>query len=253
MQPAGAERAAEFEQVALEVARRAAALVLTGFGRPHAVRVKDGNEPVTEWDVSSEELVRRELARLTPEIPVVGEELGGGSAEVLGAPLTWYCDPIDGTVNFMRGNPFFAVSIGVSAGAAPLAGAVVAPALGIEWHGNVVSGSQRNGERCSVSSTADISQAVVSVGNLQSLERLAPRVRALRFAGSAAIELCMVGDGTYDAYWSPALQPWDTCAAAAIVLGAGGTWERRMIAGAARDFGCNRALYATIAATLGSG
>jgi myo-inositol-1(or 4)-monophosphatase len=239
----GTADAAELARIALEVARESAELVLKGFRGPQSVSLKAGNEPVTEFDLRSEELIRSRLARLTPAIPVVGEELGGAgqSAELEPQALTWYCDPIDGTVNFMRGHPYFAVSLGVARGTTPIAGAVVAPALGIEWYGTS-SASQRNGLVCAVSQTPSLEQAIVSVGSIEQAQLLVGRVRGFRLCGSAAIELCMVADGTYDVYWSPALNAWDICAGGAILLGAGGRWQRRGAPGPQSDLGCSPSL-----------
>jgi myo-inositol-1(or 4)-monophosphatase len=245
-----AAEAAELGRVALEVAREASKLVLTGYRGRHSISIKPGNEPVTEFDLRSEELIRSRLARLTPEIAVVGEELGSGGRSTGGeAALTWYCDPIDGTVNFMRGHPYFAVSLGVARGSTPIAGAVVAPALDVEWYGTSAA-SQRNGVACRVSETASLDQAIVSVGSLEQAQQLVGRVRGFRLCGSAAIELCMVADGTYDVYWSPALNPWDICAGGAILLGAGGHWQRRGASRPLTDLGCAQSLFPALDALL---
>jgi myo-inositol-1(or 4)-monophosphatase len=249
MLSADASEAAELERVALEVAREASKLVLTGYRGRHSVSIKPGNEPVTEFDLRSEELIRARLAQLTPHIPVVGEELGGASGSPDAAALTWYCDPIDGTVNFMRGHPYFAVSLGVARGSTPIAGAVVAPALDIEWHGTSTA-SRRNGVPCRVSETASLEQGIVSVGSLEQVQQLVGRVRGFRLCGSAAIELCMVADGTYDVYWSPALNPWDICAGGALLLGAGGHWQRRGAPGPLTDLGCSQRLFPALDALL---
>jgi myo-inositol-1(or 4)-monophosphatase len=251
MQSPSTRDATELEHIALEVAREAANLVIQGFRGRHSVSLKAGNEPVTEFDLRSEEHIRSRLAELTPEIPVVGEELGnaGRNPTNEASPLTWYCDPIDGTVNFMRGHPYFAVSLGVARGGHPLAGAVVAPALGIEWYGTS-HGSRRNGVVCQVSNTDRLDQAIVSVGSLEQVQPLVGRVRGFRLCGSAAIELCMVADGTYDVYWSPALNPWDICAGSAILLGAEGRWQRRGAPGPLTDLGCGPNLFEGLDALL---
>jgi myo-inositol-1(or 4)-monophosphatase len=221
--------ALHLSKVALQVATEASRLVLESFRKQHQVRLKSGGEPVTEVDERSEALVRERLRELTPDIPVVGEEAGGKG----GRELTWYCDPIDGTVNFMRGHPHFAVSLGLADAGGPIAGAVVAPALRLWWRGSVGDRAFRNEAPCLTSDTSDLAEALVTTGlptrastlvgsRLDLLGRIATRVRDVRRCGSAAIELCMVADGTYDAYVSPRLNPWDTCAGAAILLAAGG-------------------------------
>ncbi len=251
MNSVDASEAAQLERVALEVAREASKLVLTGYRGRHSVSFKPGNEPVTEFDLRSEELIRKRLDQLTPHIPVVGEELGSGGRSDAGGEttLTWYCDPIDGTVNFMRGHPYFAVSLGVARGSTPIAGAVVAPALDIEWHGTSTA-SRRNGIPCRVSDTSSLEQAIVSVGSPDQVQQLVGRVRGFRLCGSAAIELCMVADGTYDVYWSPALNPWDICAGGALLLGAGGHWQRRGAPGSLTDLGCGQRLFSALDAFL---
>lgn len=247
----------DLSKIALQVATEASRLVLSGFRQSPVVSYKAGQEPYTQYDLQSEELVRRRLADLTPEIPVVGEEQGGQAA----GALTWYCDPIDGTVNFMRGHPFFAVSLGVSHNGVPLAGAVVAPALRMWWRGSTDDRAYRSELPCEVSKTHELEHAVITTGlpvrgrspedsGLELLSRVSPCVRDLRRCGSAAIELCMVADGSYDAYFTRALSAWDTTAGAAILLAAGGRWEPWPQAGQAYELGCNAALYGALTERL---
>jgi len=240
----------ELSKLALQVATEASRLILAGFRHDSTVTIKADQTPVTQYDLQSEQLIRDRLASLTPEIPVVGEEQGGQAA----TELTWYCDPIDGTINFMRGHPFFAVSLGVLRQGQPFAGAVVAPALRLWWRGSVDDRAYRCETPCSVSTTPDLAQAVVTSGlpvrgkpvsaaGLPLLSQLTPYVRDVRRCGSAAIELCMVADGTYDAYLTRALSPWDTCAGAAILLAAGGRWQAWSEGGGAYELGCNTSIY----------
>jgi myo-inositol-1(or 4)-monophosphatase len=247
----------ELSKIALQVATEASRLVLGGFRQQQHVSYKAGQEPVTEYDVKSEELIRQRLAELTPEIPVVGEEQGGQAS----TELTWYCDPIDGTINFMRGHPFFAVSLGVQKGGVPFAGAVVAPALRLWWRGSVDDRAYRTEAPCLVSDTAEFGHAVITSGlpargrpsevsGMDLLTQITPLVRDVRRCGSAAIELCMVADGTYDVYLTRALSPWDTCAGAAILLAAGGRWQPWNTSGRAYELGTNAALHESFVARL---
>jgi myo-inositol-1(or 4)-monophosphatase len=239
----------DLSKIALQVATEASRLVLSGFRQNPTVSYKAHEEPYTEFDVQSEQLIRGRLAELTPQIPVVGEEQGGQAQ----GELTWYCDPIDGTVNFMRGQPFFAVSLGVTRQGVPFAGAVVAPALRMWWRGSTDDRAFRSEAPCVVSTTDELGKAVITTGlplrgrapeasGVDLITRLSPHVRDIRRCGSAAIELCMVADGTYDAYFTHALSPWDTVAGAAILLAAGGVFEPWAHAGEAYELGCNMAL-----------
>lgn len=222
----------ELAQVALEVATEAGELVLEGWrSAPDVERKGSYADLVTKWDLASEKLIRELLGKRTPELAIVGEEQGGTPSE---AP-TWYCDPIDGTVNFAHGHPCFSISIGVLERGLPVAGAVVAPALATAWHGAVGHGAKRNGQPCYVSRNAELSDSLLATGfspvmrrsgapedNLDAFCRVMPRVRDIRRCGSAALDLCLVADGTYDAYWERRLSPWDTVAGAALVRAAGG-------------------------------
>jgi len=220
----------QLAQVALDTAREAGALALSGFRRKMSVSEKGVHDLVTEFDFASERLIRERLAQATPLIPVVGEEEGGdrGSARV------WYLDPIDGTTNFAHGHPIWCVSVGVMEGNVPVAGAVVAPAIGVEWVGAVGGSARRNGEPIRVSATDDLERALIATGfprrrehepenNFPAFARVKKVCQGVRRCGAAAMDLCWVADGSYDAYWERGLHPWDLAAGAAIVLAAGGT------------------------------
>jgi myo-inositol-1(or 4)-monophosphatase len=91
----------------------------------------------------------------------------------------------------------------------------------------------RNDAPCAVSATTDLVSAMLATGfpydvhssaddNLLSFATLLKRVRAIRRCGAAAMDLCHVAEGTFDAYWERKLKPWDLAAGAAIVIAAGG-------------------------------
>jgi myo-inositol-1(or 4)-monophosphatase len=227
------KEAAQFAAIALEVAREAGDLAVLGYRRPKVVSEKivaNGDfDLVTEFDMASEELVRRRLREKTPGIAVVAEE-GGGEP---GVGATWYVDPIDGTRNYASGHPFWCVSIGLSVGGSCVAGAVVAPTLGAWWRGSSGAPTVRDGELCKVNDTVTMERALVATGfpfdrrtssdnNLAAFAALELRVLDLRRCGSAALDLAFVADGTYGGYWEPRLSPWDLAAGICIVEGAGG-------------------------------
>lgn len=223
------ERLDELTRIALDVAEEAAVLVSQAYRTAVHADEKARSDLVTRHDLESEQLIRARLRERTPELPVVGEEEGGHAD---GA--TWFCDPIDGTTNFVHGHPFFCVSLGLLDGARPLLGAVVAPALDVRWYGAVGRGAFRNGQPCKVSDRSALSNALLATGfhprsqgspphdNLGSFATILPATRGIRRCGSAAIDACMVADGTYDAYWERLLNTWDIAGGAAITLAAGG-------------------------------
>ena len=225
-----------YASLALEVATEAAALLLRGYRSHPTPTEKARRDLVTEFDLQSEALIVERLSAATPLLGLVAEERGGEKKA-----LSWFCDPLDGTTNFVHGHPFWAVSIGLLHDGAPLAGAVVAPALGLSWQGFRGGPAKRAAlaqnlpdEICRVSETSELEQALVATGfppdrrsapenNLDAFARVKKVVRGVRRCGSAAVDMCLVADGTYDAYWERRLNGWDLAAGAAVLLSAGGT------------------------------
>lgn len=231
LDPETLEGREELLQIALEAARDAAHLVYAGWRRHPVAEHKGAIDLVTSYDRESEHFLRERLSARTP-FPIVGEEAGGQRAKGESAP-TWYVDPIDGTTNFVHGHPFFCVSVGLLIGTRPLLGAVVAPALATEWVGALGLGAKRAGQACAVSHVASFTDALLATGfpydrvtsddnNFDAFVAIKKRVQAVRRCGSAALDLCLVADGTYDGYWERKLKSWDLAAGAAIVRAAGG-------------------------------
>jgi myo-inositol-1(or 4)-monophosphatase len=227
--PRGELSAEGYASLALEVATEASKLLLAGYRKRPTPTEKARRDLVTEFDLRSEALIVSRLSAATPELGLVAEE-GGGVQK----PLSWFCDPLDGTTNFVHGHPFWAVSIGLLEQGRPVAGAVVAPALGLSWQGFEGGSASRSGEICHVSETSELEEALVATGfppdrqtapanNLDTFVRVKKVVRGVRRCGSAALDMCLVADGTYDAYWERRLNPWDLAAGAAVLRSAGGT------------------------------
>ncbi|MGD0678865.1 MAG: inositol monophosphatase family protein [Polyangiaceae bacterium] len=216
--------------LALDAARAAGVLAHRGFRNHPAPTHKGRIDLVTQFDLDSEALLREKLR--VSSFPVVGEERGGDQATDPRAP-TWYVDPIDGTTNFVHGHPFWCVSVGLTVGGRPVLGAVVAPSLGIEWTGAVGDASLRAGQKCRVSEVSKLDDALLATGfpydrhtsqdnNFDAFVTIKKKCQAIRRCGSAAIDLCLVADGTYDGYWEKKVRPWDVAGGSAIVLAAGG-------------------------------
>ncbi len=219
----------QWAELSLLVAREAGQLARVGWRSRPRVFHKGVADLVTEYDLASERLIRERLAQLAPGLDIVGEEEGGSAR----SGTAWYCDPIDGTTNFAHGHPFWAVSVALVEGGQPLVGAVVAPCLDLEWvgWGGV---ARRNGVDCRVSVTGSLADSLCATGfprdmgkaaetNIAAFERTTRATRGVRRCGSAAIDLCLVADGTYDGYWEHALGAWDVAAGIAIIRAAGGT------------------------------
>src|SRR4051794_18873952 len=159
-----------YASLALEVAIEAGKLLMGGYRKHPTPTEKGRRDLVTEFDLKSEALIVARLSAATPELGLIAEE-GGGEQK----PLTWFCDPLDGTTNFVHGHPFWAVSIGLLEQGQPVAGAVVAPALGLTWtafqggpahrfESGAAAGSRPVSEICRVSETSELEQALVATG-----------------------------------------------------------------------------------------
>jgi myo-inositol-1(or 4)-monophosphatase len=241
-----AKERADFAQIALLVAEEAAILVSSGFRSRPTISRKGQHDLVTEYDRASEQLLVQRLGSLSPGLPVVGEEQTS-ARDVEGRPgLVWYVDPIDGTTNFVHGHPFWCVAVGLMEDDRPVAGAVVAPMIGVQWTGwvspsragaappTIPGAAFRNGKPCAVSAATHLGDSLLATGfptvrdkepdnNFASFMALKRAAQAVRRCGSAAMDLAMVADGTYEGYWERRLHSWDMAAASAVLLGAGGT------------------------------
>lgn len=215
--------------VAEEVAREAGKLVMEGWRAGGEISRKGRFDLLTEYDLRSERLIRERLQSEFPSHRIIGEE----DAESGEGELVWYVDPIDGTTNFAHGHFFFAMSLALYRGSEGLTGVVHAPALGVTWKAAKDVGAFRNDQPCAVSTRTELEEAVCATGfpydrwstpdnNHSELQLFLRRARGIRRCGSAAIDLCLVADGTYDIYWEQALNAWDMCAGALLVREAGG-------------------------------
>jgi myo-inositol-1(or 4)-monophosphatase len=221
------------KSVAVQVATEAAGLVREAWdgmaaGRSVEVGTKSADtDVVTAVDHESEHLVRARLAELRPGEPVLGEE-GGGTA---GDGVTWVVDPIDGTVNFLYGLPWFAVSVAAQVGGVSVAGAVVEPVSGRVWSAARGHGAWLGERRLAVSAPTRLELTLVGTGFAYAAERrarqarfaaeLVGRVRDIRRNGAASLDLCAVAAGWLDAYLEHGLHRWDWAAGALIAAEAG--------------------------------
>ncbi|MBO0610672.1 inositol monophosphatase [Myceligenerans salitolerans] len=235
--PAGADiDIASLRALAERLATTAGALVRDG--RPATVEVaatkSTGTDPVTEMDRASEDLLRGILAEERPDDAILGEE-GDDVAGTSG--LTWVVDPIDGTVNYLYGVAGWAVSVAVVAGPPDpaawtiLAGAVHSVPQDTTWSAGLGQGATRDGEPIGVSRPASLGECLVGTGFGYDADRRAaqavvlthvlPQVRDIRRLGSAAIDLCLLAQGSIDLYYERGLNPWDMAAGALVATEAG--------------------------------
>lgn len=215
----------------LEMVPELGAMARAGFRDPGAVTFKRPGQPVTSVDTAIEAEARRRLAVRFPGHAIEGEE-GGGEPRA-GIP-TWHIDPIDGTMNFVRGIPFFSVSIGVSMDGRVLAGAVLDPLRDELFHA-VRGGGAWLGERAIRSAPIDeLADAAISMqtaasgeylkrdGFLRELHRRSQKTRKL---GSIALEMAYVACGRMNLLLAGKGRPqawWDIAGGWILIEEAGG-------------------------------
>ncbi len=224
-------------RAAVEAARAAGDLLLRHLGRARGVRWKEAKDPVTAADVAAERSIRRDLTPRFPAIGFVGEE--GAARE--GPDGRWIVDPLDGTIAFMAGLPFFAVSIALERAGRIVSGVLFLPRLGELFVAERGRGAFLNGRRIHVSSHTVLADCTISLWHDDSvwrdralrerIARLALAVRSLRIFG-AGFSLASVAAGRLDAYWEQSARPWDVAAGALLVREAGG----RVTSGAGDPF-----------------
>lgn len=221
----------------LQTAASAAALA-TGFiaeesKKRHAIawEEKSATDFVSHVDVGAEEIIRRTFEREAPDVRIVGEELSSGGAPDEG--LVAIVDPLDGTTNFLHGFPNYSVSICVALDGVAQAGVVYDVSRGGLYNAVRGEGAFVDKERIHVSTISTPARALIGTGipfkdmsvaeqYLGQMRRLMPQVSGLRRAGSAALDLCDVARGRFDAFWELYLNPWDHAAGALLVREAGG-------------------------------
>lgn len=236
---------------------RAVAVRLAGEAAEVAARVRDraitqvrtkstSTDVVTAADTEVERLLRRRLAELRPDDAVLGEEGGlsaSGAAEP-GRPC-WVVDPIDGTVNYLYGYPWYAVSVAAIVDGAAVAGAVVEPATGRVWSAASGAGASLDGRPLRASAVDRLDLSLIGTGFSYHRERrerqgvlaagLLPRVRDIRRFGSAALDLCAVAAGWLDGFYEHDINQWDWAAGALVAGEAGATVHVPDAAGALGD------------------
>ena len=220
-----------FRSTAIEIARRAGALLRAEVGKRRQIAFKGSpTNLVTEMDRRAEALIIDGLRAEFPGHAILSEERG-----TVGGPAShrWIVDPLDGTTNYAHGIPVFCVSIGLEVDGQPRLGVVYDPNLDECFVAERGNGARLNGERLSVSETPVLNESLLATGfpysiresphnNLAEFAAFSLRCRGVRRMGSAVLYFCYVAAGRLDGYWELRLGPWDAAAGGLMVEEAGG-------------------------------
>jgi len=215
---------------ALELAKKASLkageTALRYFHGGTNVSIKSDGTPVTQADKESEEIIVETLRKEMPDCGFLGEEFGEQGPK----EKRWIIDPIDGTKNFIRGIPVWAVMIGLEEEGEITAGVVYNPATKQLWTAAKGSGAYCNDKRISVSAVDSLAEAQLLHGGLNALRkssywdsfvRLVESTKRQRGPGDY-LGYMLVAQGQGEIYLEKDLKPWDIAANQIIVKEADG-------------------------------
>ena len=231
----------EIHQLGLKAAKAGREVLLQYFGRLSNVEEKHLQGLVSEADIESEKAIVAVLKEFSSEIDIMGEEQSFMDDftpdENIKPGRRWIIDPLDGTTNYVHQFVAYSISIGLEWDGEIIYGIVDLPSFKSHYWAARGEGAYKvtpaSQKKLAVSQRNEMKQALVATGfaasrpdvmveQLKTFTRLVPHVRGVRRAGSAAIDLCLVAEGVFDAYWEKNLKPWDTAAGCLLVEEAGG-------------------------------
>lgn len=229
-------------RTALEAAEAAVAVHRRDHGRVvlEAADEKARSDYVSRTDLDAQAAALAVIRSRFPDHAVLAEEDDEPLADRLaaqdGRPL-WIVDPLDGTANFLHGHPMYCASVAVAVDGRPEAGAIVHGTSGERWWATRGGGAFKGGRPIRVSPDRALARALVGTGfpfklldvlprYLDQLDAVLRRSSGVRRAGSAALDLAYLAQGSLDAFWEMILMPWDFAAGWLLVEEAGGVMAR---------------------------
>jgi myo-inositol-1(or 4)-monophosphatase len=214
---------------ATQVARDAGQIIRRGAQRPIEVYSKGLRDLLTDVDLAAERTIVEAIRGRYPDHDVLTEETPPGERT---SPYCWVIDPLDGTGNFTKGYPCFSTAIALTHDDEPVVGVVYDPLRDHLFAAALGGGATLNGQPLRVSQVDHLLGTMIGmdwtrapktrIQNAQVFAQLAPLCGTIRISGSAALSICYVGAGWWDAYWHLGLSSWDAAAGALIVREAGG-------------------------------
>ena len=212
------------------LAREAGALLLSFYGRV-AAREKGPADLVTDADLASQRLVAARIAAEYPDHDLLAEE--DGQVGEPGKDWRWVVDPLDGTMNFAHGFPFWCVSIGLEHLGRPVVGAIFDPLHDTLYSGSLGGGATRNGISLAVSRADTLANSLIAAAlptnftadagrQLALLGRFSAGTHSVRRTGSTALNLAVLASGGCELAYATSVHPWDVAAGLVLVAEAGG-------------------------------
>jgi myo-inositol-1(or 4)-monophosphatase len=219
----------------LTVARQAVDIAcdIIRTSAPGVLTPKGERDLVSDVDLTVEDRVRRFLADRTPDVGFLGEENGASPGPAM--EQVWTLDPVDGTVNFVRGMPLCGVSLALVEGERPVVGVIGLPFLDAHYWAIDRGGAHLNGQDLQIRRSGPLAEAIVAVGDfavgqdaeaknrirVEVVSRVAAAALRIRMLGSAAMDLAWLAEGKVDASITLSNNPWDMAAGVVVAREAG--------------------------------
>jgi myo-inositol-1(or 4)-monophosphatase len=222
-----------FLATAIEAVIRAGDVQMAHFGGDMQVDKKGAIDLVTNIDTEVERGFRAMIAERFPDHVVLGEEFSAAAERDDIPRFCWVFDPVDGTTNYAHGLPIFCSSLSLEIDGEPVVGAIYDPTRRELFTAERGHGAWLNGKPLRVSTPDALIDSLLVTGFPYSVQQESGELvglfaeflrhsRAVRRLGSAALDLCYVAAGRFEAFWEQKLNPWDISAGALIVEEAGG-------------------------------
>ncbi len=220
------------KRVAVAAADKGGTELTRRFGKLSRVSTKKGiADLVTDADIASEAVILKTLQAAFPDHAVLAEESGVTGKET---DHRWIIDPLDGTTNYAHGLNLYCVSVAFASAGEVLVGVILSPPLEEIFIAVKGVGATLNGKPIRVSDTPRVAESLLVTGfphaekentgpMIQRFARCLGASRGVRRLGSAALDICYVAAGRFDAFWEQYLNPWDTAAGYRIASEAGAT------------------------------
>tara|TARA_B100000242_G_scaffold136820_1_gene97223 strand:- start:729 stop:1529 length:801 start_codon:yes stop_codon:yes gene_type:complete len=219
--------------VMIKAAKKASIKIRRDFNELENLQVslKGPGDFVTSADIRTQKIIIEELIKAKPDWSFLAEEKSDQTSQQ--SKNRFIIDPIDGTTNFLHGNPNFAISIAAEIEGRLEAGIVYCPIYDELFFAERGKGAYLNDRRLRIAKRNRLSEALVVTGiphlgrgNIEKfineIKQIMPEVSGIRRSGSAALDIAWVAAGRYDAYWEKGLSLWDIAAGIVIIREAGG-------------------------------
>ncbi|PJZ46873.1 inositol monophosphatase family protein [Leptospira brenneri] len=189
----------------------------------------DEKERIDSADGKLGDILIRFLQKSFPKDGIICED----KPTIDGGDFKWVLDPVDGSMNFVRGLPLYAISFGLEHRETPVGGVVIVPPQESVYSAVMGEGAYKNGEQIRTSRISELNRAIFSPNLptkrahmiqeiMADLSGFLTYARSFRRTGSFVLDACFIAEGVMDAIWEKTVKHWDVSAISVILTEAGG-------------------------------